>query len=129
LEQEYTCSIQLLNAPGKVYLLHPARPILKARTSLAPFLGRTDDERVALRAPQYKGSRAQEPLLQRGAFLMWYAGIDWATDHHDAAVIAEKCHQVGSIRIDHSPQGRSRLNTFLAKIIGSGSKEQMTCII
>jgi len=38
LEQEYTCSIRLLNAPGKVSFLHPARPIEKARTSLAPFL-------------------------------------------------------------------------------------------
>ncbi len=38
LEQEYTCSIRLLNVPGKVSLLHPARPIEKARTPLAPFL-------------------------------------------------------------------------------------------
>jgi len=56
LEQGYTCSIQLLDAPGKVYFLHTARPIRKARTSLAPFLSRTDHERVALRAPQYKGT-------------------------------------------------------------------------
>src|SRR5947209_10921658 len=129
LEQGYTCSIQLLNAPGKVCFFHPARPIQKARTSLAPFLSRTDDERVALRAPQYKGSRAQEPFVQRGALLMWYAGIDWANDHHDAVVIDEKGHQVGSLRIDHSPQGMSRLHTFLAQIIGSQSKEQMACII
>src|SRR6266487_3664073 len=38
LEQEYTCSIRLLNAPGKVSVLHTARPIEKARTSLAPSL-------------------------------------------------------------------------------------------
>src|SRR5947209_5357352 len=129
LEQGYTCSIQLLNAPGKVSLFHPARPIEKARTSLAPFLSRTDHERVALRAPQYKGSRAQEPVLQRGALLMWYAGIDWATDHHDVVVIDEKGHHVGSLRIDHSPQGMSRLHTFLEQIIGSEPKEQMACII
>jgi transposase len=60
---------------------------------------------------------------------MWYAGIDWATDHHDAVVIDEKGHQVGSLRIDHSPQGMSKLNTFLAQIIGSESKEQMACIL
>jgi len=60
---------------------------------------------------------------------MWYAGIDWATDHHDAVVIDEKGHQVGSLRIDHSPQGMSRLHTFLEQIIGSQSKEQMACII
>src|SRR5690348_229101 len=61
LEQGYTCSMKLLNMPGKVYLFHPARPIKKARTSLAAFLSRTDHERVALRAPQYKGTHAQEP--------------------------------------------------------------------
>jgi len=56
LEQGYPCSIQLLDAPGKVSFLHTARPIKKARTSLALFLSRTDHERVALRAPQYKGT-------------------------------------------------------------------------
>src|SRR2546421_1804743 len=60
---------------------------------------------------------------------MWYAGIDWATDHHDAVVIDEKGHQVASLRIDHSPQGMSRLHTFLEQIIGSQSKEQMACMI
>src|SRR6266567_6029432 len=55
LEQEYTCSMKLLNKPGKVCLIHPARPIKKARTSLALLLSETDHERVALRAPQYKG--------------------------------------------------------------------------
>ena len=60
---------------------------------------------------------------------MWYAGIDWATDHHDAVVIDEKGHQVGALRIDHSPQGMSKLHTFLEQIIGSQSKEQMACII
>ena len=33
------------------------------------------------------------------------------------------------LRVDHSPQGMSRLNTFLEQIIGSESKEQMACII
>jgi hypothetical protein len=28
---QYTCSIELLNVPGKGYLLHPARPIERAR--------------------------------------------------------------------------------------------------
>ena len=35
LEQGYTCSLQLLDAPGKVSFLHTARPIRKARTPLA----------------------------------------------------------------------------------------------
>jgi transposase len=60
---------------------------------------------------------------------MWYAGIDWANDHHDALVIDEKGRQVGALRVDHSPQGMSRLNTFLAQIVGAESKEQMACLI
>ncbi len=60
---------------------------------------------------------------------MWYAGIDWANDHHDTLVIDEKGRQVGSLRVDHSPQGLTRLNTFLEQIVGAASKEQMACII
>jgi transposase len=60
---------------------------------------------------------------------MWYAGIDWADQHHDALVIDEKGHQVASIRIDHTPQGFAKLTTFLQQITGSESKERMACII
>ena len=60
---------------------------------------------------------------------MWYAGIDWADQHHDAVVIDEKGHQVASIRIDHNPQGFAKLTTFLQQIAGPESKEHMACII
>ena len=60
---------------------------------------------------------------------MWYAGIDWANDHHDALVIDEKGRQVGMLRVDHTPQGLSRLNLFLEQIVGAEPKEQMACII
>ncbi len=48
LEQEYTCSMKRLNASGKVYQFHTARPIEKARTFPTLFLSRTGHERVAL---------------------------------------------------------------------------------
>ena len=60
---------------------------------------------------------------------MWYAGIDWADTHHDALVIDEKGRQVGSLRVDHSPHGMSKLNAFLEQIIGTAPKEQMACMI
>jgi len=60
---------------------------------------------------------------------MWYAGIDWADQHHDALVIDEKGHQVGSIRVNHSPEGVAKLNAFLEQIVGSGGREQIACII
>lgn len=60
---------------------------------------------------------------------MWYAGIDWADTHHDALVLDEKGHQCGSLRVDHTPEGLARLNSFLESISGSEQKEQMACII
>jgi transposase len=56
---------------------------------------------------------------------MWYAGIDWANDHHDALLIDEQGHQVGSLRVDHSPQGMSRLTTFLEQIVGATIFERL----
>src|SRR5581483_6714152 len=55
--------------------------------------------------------------------------IDWANAYHDALVIDEKGRQVGTLRVDHSPQGLAKLDTFLEQIIGSWPKEQMACII
>ena len=60
---------------------------------------------------------------------MWYSGIDWADTHHDALVIDEQGHQVGSLRIAHTPAGMNQLNTFLERIIGAAAKEEMACII
>src|SRR5438034_10357881 len=76
-----------------------------------------------------KGTESQEPFVQKGAFLMWYVGIDWADQHHDALVIDEKGRKAGSLRIDHNPQGFAKLNAFLEQIIGDAPKEQMACII
>src|SRR5438067_12447414 len=70
LEQGYTCSIQLLNAPGKVSLFHPARPIEKARTSLVLSLSRPEHKSCALYAPQSKGPHPPEASMQRAALLM-----------------------------------------------------------
>jgi transposase len=36
---------------------------------------------------------------------------------------------VDSLRVDHSPQGLSKLNTFLEQIVGTAPKDQMACII
>lgn len=60
---------------------------------------------------------------------MWYAGIDWADTHHDALVLDEKGHQRGSVRVEHTPEGLAKLNTFLATFSGPEQKEQMACII
>jgi transposase len=60
---------------------------------------------------------------------MWYAGIDWADTHHDVLVLDEKGRRVGSLRVDHNPQGLRRLTDFLTQLIGAEAKEEMACII
>jgi transposase len=118
-----------MNTPGKVFVLHTARPIRKARTSLALFLRRTDDEKVVLRALQYKGTGTQEQDWQRRNCTMWYVGIDWADTHHDAVALDEQGQQRGSVRVAHTAEGLAKLNAFLESISGPEQKEQMACII
>lgn len=59
---------------------------------------------------------------------MWYCGIDWADDHHDALTIDEQGHQAGSIRVTHTPEGLSQLDAYLEKMAGP-DHEQMACIV
>jgi transposase len=60
---------------------------------------------------------------------MWYAGIDWADQHHDIVVLNEQAKIVKSIRVQHNAQGMGQLDTFLQQISGPANKEQMACII
>jgi transposase len=60
---------------------------------------------------------------------MKFCGIDWANDHHDALSIDEQGHQLGSIRVAHSPDGLSQLDSYLGRIAGPGGKEQLACIV
>ncbi len=47
---------------------------------------------------------------------MYYAGIDWADQHHDAVVIDDEGRRVGSIRVEHNTRGLARLTDFLKDI-------------
>jgi transposase len=60
---------------------------------------------------------------------MNFCGIDWANDHHDAVSIDEAGRQLGSIRVAHSPEGLSQLDTYLEGIAGPGGREQIACIV
>jgi transposase len=60
---------------------------------------------------------------------MKYCGIDWANDHHDALSIDEHGQQLGSIRVAHSPDGLSQLDSYLERIAGPGGKDQLACIV
>ena len=58
---------------------------------------------------------------------MWYAGIDWADQHHDVVVINEAGQQVGARRVAHSKEGMSALTRFLLAL--AQTPEQMACIL
>ena len=60
---------------------------------------------------------------------MWYAGIDWADDHHDAVVIDDSGRQILTLRVAHTPAGLSQLITALEQICGEAAKDQMACIV
>lgn len=47
---------------------------------------------------------------------MWYAGLDWADQHHDLVIIDETGRKVGQLRVAHTPEGLARLVTFLREI-------------
>ena len=60
---------------------------------------------------------------------MKYCGIDWANDHHDALSIDEAGRQLESIRVAHSPEGLSQLDTYLERMAGPAGREQIACIV
>jgi transposase len=68
-------------------------------------------------------------LKEERSIPMWFCGIDWADDHHDALTIDEKGRQVGSIRVPHSPEGLSQLDAYLERIAGPSCQEQVACIV
>ena len=60
---------------------------------------------------------------------MFYAGIDWADQKHDALVLDEAGRQLGSIRVAHTQEGLAKLDAFLEQVLAGASKEQLACII
>jgi len=60
---------------------------------------------------------------------MWYAGIDWADDHHDAVVLDDSGRVVTTLRVSHTPAGLAQLTSALEQICGPDAKEHMACIV
>jgi hypothetical protein len=60
---------------------------------------------------------------------MWYAGIDWADDHHDTVVIDITGQAVLSLRVDHTATGLAELTAALTQITGPDAKDQLACIV
>lgn len=60
---------------------------------------------------------------------MKFCGIDWANEHHDALSIDEQGHRLEALRVAHSPEGLSQLDSYLERIAGPGGKDQIACIV
>ncbi len=59
----------------------------------------------------------------------WFAGLDWADQHHDIVIIDEAGRQLGSRRVAHSPEGFAELQSFLLSITSPDRKTELACII
>lgn len=63
---------------------------------------------------------------------MWFAGIDWADQHHDVVVIDAAGARVGQLRVPHSAAGVQQLVSWLRQL-GNGEvarcPDQLACLI
>lgn len=61
---------------------------------------------------------------------MWYAGVDWADQHHDVVVIDEQGKQLGARRVPHTAAGLDELVVFL-RTIGdvADSPDHLACLV
>lgn len=61
---------------------------------------------------------------------MWYAGIDWADEHHDVVVLDEHGQRVASCRVSHTPDGLTQLISFLQRTVASApTSQELACLI
>ncbi len=60
---------------------------------------------------------------------MWYAGIDWADDHHDVVVLDDSGRQIASRRVAHTAAGLADLTTTLSQICAAKPKDTLACIV
>jgi transposase len=61
---------------------------------------------------------------------MWYAGIDWADQHHDAVVIDAAGQRVATRRVAHTAAGLAELTTFLRGVGDvAAHPEHLACIV
>jgi transposase len=60
---------------------------------------------------------------------MWFAGIDWADDHHDLVVLDDHGRQLRTLRVAHTPAGLAQLTAALEQLCGPNAKPQLACFV
>jgi transposase len=58
---------------------------------------------------------------------MWFAGIDWADQHHDVVVVGEMGQLAGQLRVAHTLDGIHQLTTYLRSF--TDQPEQLACVV
>src|SRR5262245_53436295 len=61
--------------------------------------------------------------------IRWFAGIDWADDHHDLVVLDAEGRQLRTLRVAHSPAGLAQLTAALEQVCGTDGKAQLACFV
>jgi transposase len=61
---------------------------------------------------------------------MWFAGIDWADQHHDVVVLDGGGRQVASARVAHNVEGLAQLSALLQGLVApDGQLEHVVCLV
>lgn len=74
---------------------------------------------------------------------MWYAGIDWADEHHDVVVVDQTGHKVQQFRVRHTKKGLAEMCHRLLEVVqtdrvtrngeemvdGTPDTEQIACVV
>src|SRR5258708_22412984 len=116
-----------MGVSGKGSWLPTARPFPGDRPSLTSLLGATTDRGSCFEHRSIRLLRTWDPVIDRPRRrwpTMWYAGIDWVDDHHDAVVIDEQGQRVASCRVAHTPDGLAQLVTFLQGTVAAAPTPQ-----
>jgi transposase len=74
----------------------------------------------------YEATRTQDYTILKGV-IVFFAGIDWADDHHDIAVLDQQGQLIASLCVSHSPAGLAQLKAFL--LDKAGDPQQIPCFV
>jgi len=98
-----------------------------SRKSVPPEVNRSKNvNRVPSFKDLYKATSERtrpQNLNQKEVQVMFYVGIDWASDHHDIYIVDETGTKVDSFSIKHNPEGMCFLRDKIREL--SSLKEQV----
>ena len=52
--------------------------------------------------------------------IKYFAGFDWARDHHDVVIINPQGQILGQLRFDHTQEGWQKFDQFIGPYAGLG---------